>query len=113
MTLRTGTLWRRHSPTTAASWSSGVTMSPTPSGFLIFLFILVALIFWRIALAVVVAFLVVVLFLGLQRVATVVELQPTDGTGFGSRLESPNGANTPGTGRSAADPPQPSRSGCR
>jgi hypothetical protein len=88
-------------------------MSPTPSGFLIFLFILVALIFWRIALAVVVAFLVVVLFLGLQRVATVVELQPTDGIGSGSRVESPNGANSPGRGHSAAGPPQLGRSGCR
>ena len=88
-------------------------MSPTPSSFLIFLFILVALIFWRIALAVVGAFLVVVLLLGLQRVATVVELQPTDGTGSGSRVESPYGANPPGPGRSAAGPPQPGRSGCR
>lgn len=79
-------------------------MSPTPAGLLIFLSILVALIFWRIALAVVGAFLVVVLFLGLQRVATVVDLQPTDGTRSAYRLELPNGANTPGPGRSAAGP---------
>lgn len=88
-------------------------MSPTPTSLLIFLFILVALIFWRIALAVVGAFLVVVLFLGLQRVATVVELQPTDGTGSGSRLELPNDVNAPGPGRSAAGPPQPGLPGCR
>jgi hypothetical protein len=84
-------------------------MSSTPASLLVFLSILVALIFWRIAVAVVGALLVVVLFLGLQRVAAVVELQPTDGTESGSRFELPNDVNTPGPGRS---PPQLGRSNC-